>query len=563
MPEHTTTYSGGDFVMQRTSIQQIQGTGLSSPLAGQRTRTRGVVTGHLRKGFFLEDPDGDPLAQASRGVFVFSRGSRPPLGALVEVDGRVLDYSPRENEHPTTQLELSGLELLQERGPVLTPTWLTASTLALPNQELAQYLNSLEGMLVGLQEGATLIAPSNPFGDYVAIPADLEVPRTRHGGVCIQPDNPQRWYPGFRIVQYDRAPRVNVGSRLVRSVVGPLNYRASAYQIAALGNLEIEFKEVHPERSQLASGPGGLTILTLNGFNLDRCHEDPQRVNDARRDVDDDVGDGRFRALARAIVEQARSPEIVALQEIQDDDGAEITGKVSADATYRELVKAIRSLEGPEYRWIDLPPKAGEDGGQPGGNIRNGFIYDPGRVALSAGGLQRIGEEEPDFDGSRKPLVGKFVDQQSGRVLVVINVHLASKRHQHGIFALENPGHDPRLGTRVNQARVIARVMDSLDRENVDYYLTGDFNDYEFSETLAALLGNGRVNLAERVPANERYDYNHRGISQVLMHGIVSARQAAEPGVQYEILHGNELIGVQPGTLGAKPTDHAYVMARV
>ena len=549
--------------MQHTSIQQVQGTGLSSPLAGRLARTRGVVTGLLRKGFFLEDPEGDPLASSSRAVFVFARGSRPLLGALVEVEGRVLDFAPGENERPTTQINMSQFQLLQERAPVLTPVWLTASVLDLPNAELAQYLNSLEGMLVGLQEGATLIAPSNPFGDYVAIPADMDLPRTRHGGVCIQPDNPHRWYPSFRIVQYDRAPRANVGSRIVESVVGPLNYRASAYQIAALGNLEIELQEIHQERSRLVKDVDRLTILTLNGFNLDRCHEDPERVNDARRDVDDDVGAGRFRAIARAIVEQACSPEIVALQEIQDDDGAEITGKVTADRTYRELVKAVRRLDGPDYRWADLPPKAGEDGGQPGGNIRNGFFYDPLRVELAAGGLQRIGDKAQEFEGSRKPLVGRFVDRKSGRVLVVINVHLASKRHQHGIFAPESPGYDPRLGTRVGQARLVARVMDELDRDKVDYYLTGDFNDFEFSETLAALLESGRVNLVERIPANERYDYNHRGISQVLMHGIVSARQAADPAVQYEILHGNELMGVQPGTLDEKPTDHAYVMARI
>ena len=32
--------------------------------------------------------------------------------------------------------------------------------------------------------GATFLAPSNPFGDYVVLPCGLEAPRTRHGGAA-------------------------------------------------------------------------------------------------------------------------------------------------------------------------------------------------------------------------------------------------------------------------------------------------------------------------------------------------------------------------------------------
>ena len=65
------------------------------------------------------------------------------------------------------------------------------------------------------------------------------------------------------------------------------------------------------------------------------------------------------------------------------------------------------------------------------------------------------------------------------------------------------------------------------------------------------------------MPREERYDYNHRGKSQALMHGIVSKLHADERSMEYEILHGNELIGAKPGQLGDKATDHAYVIARI
>jgi predicted extracellular nuclease len=279
--------------------------------------------------------------------------------------------------------------------------------------------------------------------------------------------------------------------------------------------------------------------------------------------VDDDVGDGRFGMLARAVVELAGAPDIIALQEVQDDDGAEISDVVNASQTYARLARAIRKVGGPDYRWADIPPGQGADGGQPGGNIRNAYLFHPERIELVAGTLRRLGDDSPAYEGSRKPLVARFRLRSSGGELAIINVHLASKRHQNGLFAPESPGHDPKEPTRIRQAEIIREETLRLARDGHDYYVTGDFNDFEFSPTLKALLGEESVNLVETVPEEGRYDYNHRGISQVLMHGIVSAAHAARDGVDYEILHGNELIGTKPGEMGDRPTDHAYVLAQL
>ena len=64
------------------------------------------------------------------------------------------------------------------------------------------------------------------------------------------------------------------------------------------------------------------------------------------------------------------------------------------------------------------------------------------------------------------------------------------------------------------------------------------------------------------LPPEQRYDYNHRGKLQVLMHGIVP-RELAENHAEYEIIHGNELKGIQPGKSSDKPSDHAYVLAKI
>jgi predicted extracellular nuclease len=236
---------------------------------------------------------------------------------------------------------------------------------------------------------------------------------------------------------------------------------------------------------------------------------------------------------------------------------------VDAAETYRLLILTIKQLSGIEYAWVDLNPELGADGGQPGGNIRNGYLYNPNRVSVDADSLHVIGKGNWAFDDSRKPLVCDFIEKESSKRLTLINVHLASKRHQESVFAPIDPGSDAKLGVRVEQAQLIHREAMLTLRHGNEYYVTGDFNDTESSRTLEALCADDAVNLVMQLPLVERYDYNHRGKLQVLMHGIVSGSLAKSGRAEYEIIHGNELIGVMPGEDSDKPSDHAYVIAKI
>jgi predicted extracellular nuclease len=547
--------------LKTTPIHSIQGPGLFSPLGGEEVSTSGVVIGSTRKGFFIQDPTGDVDEAVSHGVFVFDRRDRPPLGSLVRVTGQVVDFRLSESGRPTTQLVAKHSEVLDQKGPKVTPFWLTADNVIVPSGDLALFLNNLEGMLVGVAAGATFAAPSNPFGDYVVVPPDADLVRTQQGGVLIDPGLPGRWLPGFRVTNYAEAPKVNVGAELLEPVVGPLNYRVESFQIAAEGPIRVRSVPVETRPTSLLGNKSQIAVMTLNGFNLDPHIEDASKVKDPRRDVDDDVGDKRFQALGRAIAGDAAGPAIVALQEIQDDDGAEITEIVGAGRTYSQLVEAVLQANGPQYLSLEIPPEADADGGQPGGNIRNAYLYDPKRVEYVTGTLQRLGSDSPAFEGSRKPLAARFRLAGGAGELEVVNVHLASKRHQYSLFAPEQPGFDPRASVRITQAQVIGEHLSRLRAENVDYYVTGDFNDFEFSETLKTLTGDHSTNLVEGVPEALRYDYNHRGISQALMHGIVANRQLDGRRAEYEIMHANALLGIRPGKTGEKASDHAYTVA--
>ena len=547
------------------TIRELQGEGLFSPLAGQSVHTLGVVTGLLRKGFYLQTPEVAWDGRGSDAIFVFGDTHQVQAGQLVEVWGECLDYQRDASARPMTQIKLQRLQLVAEQGPAIEPIELTATLLPTALSRLAEVLNSLEGMQVRIAAGATFIAPSNLFGDYVCAvegqAGQAGTVATEHGGLVVTGAQHDQWFPGFRLRDYRAAPQLNVGSRLLSDVVGPLHYRVEAWQVAASEAFDFDPNPIVLEKSPITSANGALTVMTLNCFNLDWHVEGAARVTNPKLDIDDDWGDGRFHTLAQAVVLQANTPDIIALQEIQDNDGAELSSVTDATKTYTALALLIKQLSNVEYEWVDIAPTAGADGGQPGGNIRNGYLYNPARVDLLRESVQLIGADAPCFQDSRKPLMATFRERASRQTLTVINVHLASKREQLSIFAPQQPGHDPREAIRIEQAQTVATVAARLLAQGGEYYITGDFNDHEHSETLHTLTGGHSTNLVMTLAPEERFDYNHRGKLQVLMHGIVPNAVVQSHRASYHIVHGNELIGVEPGASTDKPSDHAYVIA--
>lgn len=80
--------------------------------------------------------------------------------------------------------------------------------------------------------------------------------------------------------------------------------------------------------------------------------------------------------VAEHITLYLRSPDILFLQEIQDNSGPANDGTVSANLTLSTLVNAIaNTTNGTDYSFIEIPPIDGQDGGQPGGNIRAVYLY--------------------------------------------------------------------------------------------------------------------------------------------------------------------------------------------
>jgi predicted extracellular nuclease len=108
-------------------------------------------------------------------------------------------------------------------------------------------------------------------------------------------------------------------------------------------------------------GSGVSALVGLDGFVVGA-----QLLNDPP---------SKFDALAHQIVDHLLSPDVIALEEIQDNSGATDNGMVEADVTLGQLVAAIAAAGGPAYEWRQINPVDDQDGGQPGGNIRVGFMF--------------------------------------------------------------------------------------------------------------------------------------------------------------------------------------------
>ena len=78
--------------------------------------------------------------------------------------------------------------------------------------------------------------------------------------------------------------------------------------------------------------------------------------------------------VADHIANYLNTPDIMFVQEIQDDSGPTDDGVVSANLTLTTLVNAIQEKSGILYSFVDIVPINNQDGGQPGGNIRQAYL---------------------------------------------------------------------------------------------------------------------------------------------------------------------------------------------
>ncbi|MBD2197113.1 MULTISPECIES: Ig-like domain-containing protein [Calothrix] len=539
-----------------TRIHEIQGAAHRSPLVGQNvTNVPGIVTAVASNGFYLQDPNPDNDDRTSEGIFVFtSSAPTVAVGDYIQVSGRVSEFRPGNNPNNLTNTQITNptinnlssgnalpaATILGNGGRTIPTTVIENDATNVetngtfdPDSDGIDFYESLEGMRVQINNPIAT-SPTANFGagsQEIWVLADNganATGRTARGGSLISASdfNPER----IQIDDLNNAlvlPDVNVGTQL-SNVVGVVNYDFSNYEVlVSTAPTVVQNSTLQKEVTNLTPTVNQLTVATFNVENLD-------------------PGDGatKFNNLATRIVNNLKSPDIISLEEIQDNNGATNDSVVDASVTYQTLINAIAAAGGPTYQYRQIDPVDDTNGGEPGGNIRVGFLFNPNRVSFverpggtstanttvsNIGGTATLsaspGLVDPTnsaFNSSRKPLVGEFTF--NGQTVYVIGNHFNSKG---GDQPLYGPNQPPTLTSetqRQQQATIVKDFVQSILAidPNANVVVAGDLNDFEFSNPLNTLKNAGLTALIETLPANERYTYNFEGNAQTLDHILVS-----------------------------------------
>ncbi|MER7185747.1 endonuclease/exonuclease/phosphatase family protein [Streptomyces hyaluromycini] len=558
---------GGDDPTQpgTVRIHDIQGTTRKSPLAGQTVaKVPGIVTGVRTtgsKGYWIQDPTPDADPRTSEGVFVYTGSAAPTVavGDSVLVSGKVSEYYPSSTSQSVTELDGPTATVLSSGNALPAPVTLDAASvpdayiptadggsiesLALQPTDYAQdFYESLEGMRTTFAD-ARVVGATDAYGElWVTVKPD-ENPTPRGGTLYSSYDQPNTGR--IEVMSLDTStafPAANVGDELSGTTTGPLDYSTyGGYDVQAtqLGTLVAGGLKREVTRRQKGDE---LAVATYNVENLDA--------------LDDQE---KFDRLAEGVAVNLNSPDIVALEEIQDDNGATDDGTVTSEATLKRFTDAIRAAGGPRYSWRYIAPGNDQDGGEPGGNIRQVFLFNPKRVsftdrpggdATTGTGVVRTrkgaqltyspGRIDPAgdaWDDSRKPLVGEFVFQ--GRTVFVIANHFVSKGGDQPLHGRYQPPARSSETQRAAQAAEVNTFVKSLLAADKDAkaVVLGDLNDYEFSQTVTTLTDGGVLTpLITTLPAAERYTYVYDGNSQTLDHILTTP---AVTRFDYDVVHIN------------------------
>jgi len=549
------------------SIHQVQGEGLRSPFAPASGNGDGdfvvlddnIVTALADNGFFVQMPDerdSSDLPLASRAIFVYT-ASAPvvSVGERVTLSGNVAEY------YDMTQITNPvDLEVLASGEPLPVPVVFDADTPSPDAEAPSCGINNFEcfeSMLVSVADGY-VTAPNQSFGsDPVAEPnitasgaRALREPGVEYPGLGAACPQCAVWdgNPEVFEIDFDRLglanPVVAAGSRF--TATGVIGYEFSDYE---LWPVEFELTEQPELPAPAPAGDDGqLSIASLNALDLfDTVLDGPRPIPacDYGYEALDRVVlspaeyDLKLDKLAATVIDGLGLPDILAVQEVEsagvlDDLAARIATLTSGAVGYQSYLVF----------------------GNDRGNINNGYLVNPQRVAVDA--VAQIDADaclssdgSPLHDRPSLQLDARFIAGGRDWPFVVINNHLRS------LGSIDSSART-RL-KRHEQAQSVAARIQSLQSDDpaLPVVVVGDLNAFQFSDGYVDVVGllSGTsvpeanfVNIEndgvpgfdpdnqvdppllapiDALPPESRYSFIFRGHSQALDHALVNAAASA------------------------------------
>lgn len=354
--------------------------------------------------------------------------------------------------------------MVSESNPTLEPT-----------KYGLDFWQSLLGQLVTIKDAYQTSRP-NRFGD-VWVRGDWKTTGVNaHGGITmLEGDaNPETIIIGSPLDGSKNPSNTKLGDFL-GDVTGVVSYAFGFYRILPLTAVSPALNstsEFGPVAFNSTGNCRGITVASYNAENLAPNSKHLPRVVDQ-------------------IVNKLRLPDLIFLQEVQDNSGPTNDGVTSASVTLSTLASAIEGASGIPYNFTEVEPVDNKDGGQPGGNIRQAYLFRPDNIEMykpnQGGSLDenevldgpllkynpgRIDPTNSAYDNSRKPLAAQWKPKRGGKVFFTVNVHMGSKGGSSTLHGDQRPPVNKGVEKRTNQNEaaavcINAPVLTKLQANNI------------------------------------------------------------------------------------------------
>ncbi len=587
-----------------------------------------------RQGYYLteEVTDWDGNSYTSEGIFVMTRNdsnvgtvvSGVSVGDLVQVTAHIMEYQAFSSMPRTVLVNPTGLSVIST-GNALPTVTLTN----MPNEVLTavtpdytdssdgagdtfdastyalSYFETVEGMLVTIPnmvvaDGFVSTSGGRPFFQAYSLDSANPDQINSRGGYTVAGDPPigppdtattgdDTVHGGRHLHDGDVNPDIIEVDFSDFAMAPPAGLSTGASMGDHLGNVTGIIDFDFTDRKLFVTGmePGGFVDGSVSQETT-LLGNDNRALTVAAFNVNNlDPGDGaaRFTAIANAIANNLHAPDIVSIEEIQDNNGATNDGTTDASTTWQMLVDALNLATGAHYQWVDQAPVNGAEGGEPGGNIRVGFLYNTDRVQLGdlaanatlaerrqftdriGDGVRDAGDRiayddsmvsaeinTSDWSSTRRSLLGEFTFH--GNTVYMTANHFTAKGGSGEFWQFDQDleaGDPSNAGwaKRSEQAEDVYSMLNVIQSgsPNVGIISGGDYNDFYFYQPLTTLTGytmadgTGRVggtrleNLTLTLPEAERYTYTFDGRSQAIDHIIVNSLLGGV--ASYDVVHLN------------------------
>ncbi|KAH8199440.1 hypothetical protein TruAng_006378 [Truncatella angustata] len=568
------------------TIEEINGNKFLSPYNGQNvTNVTGIITAKGPSGIWIRSVEKGTDPKVSDAVYVYgsalAKNTSISTGDVIRLSGKVSEYRSSSAYLYLTEIASPKVDAILEHGRTVEPLVIGKDTLSPPtgqyssldsgdvfglpnNQSLISVVNpeldpenygldfweSLVGQLVTVEDAVAISKPSQ-YGDQWVIGSWATTGANERGGLTItsKDGNPEAIRISDPLDGSDNPTETKFGDNL-GSITGIVTNVYGFYAILPLTNLTTieSASPALPDATTLVSD-GVCSGLTVGDYNVENFYPgDTAHVS----------------AVAHHIVDYLLTPDLVFIQEIQDNNGETDDGTVASDVTLSTLTAAIAELSGVTYNFTYIAPVNDEDGGAPGGNIRVAYLFQPDVLQLrnpNPGNsttanevlpgpelLYNPGRIDPSnnaWGSSRKPLVAAWETLDGNNTFFTINVHWASKGGSSSIQGDARPPVNGVVAVRQQQAEVTAAFVAQILAEdaNAKIIVAGDFNEYPVVqpiEDFLSLSGLKDLDIVAGIPETERYTYLYDMNSQELDHVFVSPALASSCAKsQFEHIHVN------------------------